>query len=121
MQRAWYKSARLILLLLLSGCSSNFVDVIKTGPDFPPSKNIEVFTSRDYIKKPYAALGILHSVRFDCSKDMQEKILKEAINKAKKIGGDAIVYYFDYGEKDPYADLSERCYLSALAVKYVLP
>ncbi|MGC9070644.1 MAG: hypothetical protein ACP5IO_04965 [Elusimicrobiales bacterium] len=108
-----------MLMFLLSSCSSNLVDVIKTGPDFTPSKNVEIFTSRDQIKKPYGAVAILHSVRFDCSASMQKKILKEAVSKTKRIGGDAIVYYFDYSKDHTNAIESERCYMSALAVKYV--
>lgn len=122
MQGIRNKSTRLIFLIssfILSSCSSVFIDVIKTGPDFPPSKKVDVFTARDEIKKPYGAIAILHSERFDCSVEKQKKILKKAIELGKKNGGDALVYYFDFGEKDPYAPLSEKCYFSGALFKYL--
>lgn len=122
MQRVRNKSARLMLFVLpfiLSSCSGIFIDVIKTGPDFPPTQKIDVFTTRDEITKPYGAIAILHSERFDCSVEKQRKILKKAIRLGKKIGGDALVYYFDLGEKDPHSPLSERCYFSGALFKYL--
>lgn len=122
MQRAWHKSTRLVLFisfLILSSCSNIFIDVIKTGPDFPPSKRIDVFTTRDDIKKPYGAIAILHSERFDCSEEKQKKILQKAIALGKKNGGDALVYYFDFGEKNPYLEPNERCYFSGALFKYL--
>lgn len=109
----------IIISLFFNSCGSIFIDVIKTGPDFPPSYKVDVFTSRDQITQPYAALAILHSQRFDCSLEYQNKIIKKAVKEVKKIGGDALIYYFDYGEREQYLTPSERCYMSGLAVKYV--
>lgn len=106
---------------LLSSCAGIYIDVIKTGPDFPPTKKVDVFTSREYIRVPYAAIAILHSERFDCSKKMQERILKKAISLSKKNGGDALVYYFDYGENESFLSPSERCYFSGALFKYLTP
>lgn len=118
MQRTWYKSAG-VIAFFLSSCSSVFIDVIKTGPDFPPSKDVEFFTDRSKITKPYGALAILHSHRFDCSQKLQRKILDKAKRITMKLGGDAVVYYFNYDEKNPYVVPEEMCYFSGVAIKYV--
>lgn len=120
MQRAWNKSTGIVIsFFLITSCSNIFIDVIKTGPDFPPTKKVDIFTTRQQIKSPYAAIAILHSQRFNCSQKMQDKILKKAVALAKKNGGDAIVYYFDYGENDLYIPLSEKCYFSGAVFKYL--
>ena len=121
MQRTWNKSTSIILLLTLTSCSSLFIDVIKTGPDFPPTKRIDVFTSRDDIKEIHAAIVILHSQRFDCSERMKVRILKKAIDTGRRNGGDAIVYQFNEDNDDPHISSSERCYLSAAVFKYITP
>ncbi|MCX7905802.1 MAG: hypothetical protein N2446_03780 [Elusimicrobiales bacterium] len=121
MQRAWNKSTRLIFVfsIIFTSCSSVFIDIIKVSPDLEATKNIDLYTSREEIKKPHGAVAVLHSQRFDCSLKLQNRILKKAISIAKKNGGDALVYYFDYREKDLYALPDEKCYFSGLVIKYL--
>lgn len=109
------------IFVVLSSCVMPKIDVIQTGPYFPARKadSVELFTNRNQVTKPYGAIAILHSQRFDCSKSIQKYLLKKARKTAASVGGDAIVYYFDYGENDPYLLPTEKCYFSGLVIKYV--
>lgn len=120
MQRAWDKST-LIMFFLFSSCHSIKLDVIQTGPYFTPVKadKVEFYTDKKDIKYPFGAIAIIHSERFDCSDKVKKSIINKARKKSSLIGGDAIIYYFDYGEKDPYAKPEEKCFFSGVAVKYI--
>jgi len=111
----------IFIISFLYSCSSIDLDIIQTGPYFPPKKNndIKLYTDRNKVEKPFGAIAIIHSARFNCSNSKQKKILEASRKKASELGADGIIYYFDFGEKDPYALPGERCFFSGLAIKYV--
>lgn len=120
MQRTWNKFTAIVFFLFLS-CHSIKLDVIQTGPYFAPVKadKIEFYTDKKDIKYPFGAIAILHSERFDCSDRIKKSIIDKARKKSSLIGSDAVIYYFDYGEKDPYAKPEEKCFFSGIAIKYI--
>jgi hypothetical protein len=139
MQRTWNKSTSIklskvksclnikkslvvvfFISLFLYSCATVNIDVIQAGPFFPSHKNeIKLYTDKNQVEKPFGAIAILHSDRFDCSQKLQKKIIENAKKQARKIGADGIIYYFDFGEKNPYLELNEKCFFSGLAIKFV--
>lgn len=110
-----------IFAVFLISCYSLNIDVIQTGPYFPArdKDKIKLYTDKNLVEHPFGAIAILHSERFDCSVEKQKEIISKAIKIGSKIGADGIIYYFDYGEKNTYALVKERCYFSGLAIRYV--
>lgn len=102
-------------------CSTVNIDVIQSGPYFPPKKDkdIKLYTDKNGVEYPFGAVAILHSDKFDCSVKKQKQIISLAKKKAAETGANGIIYYFDFGEKDPYALPEEKCYFSGLAIKYI--
>ena len=111
----------IFFLSFLCSCASISIDVIQSGPYFEKKnkKDIKLYTDRNDVERPFGAVAILHSERFDCSIGKQKKILSQAKKKAAEIGANGVIYYFDFGEKDPYAPASEKCHFSGLAIKYI--
>ncbi|MBP7796964.1 MAG: hypothetical protein KA059_09350 [Elusimicrobiales bacterium] len=111
----------LIFLLSLSSCHTMNIDVIKTGHYFSPKKytDIDLYPNSKSVKRQFGGIAIFKSDRFDCSVEKQESLLLKAKKMAADIGANGMIYYFDYGEKDPYAKPEEKCFLSAVAIKYL--
>jgi hypothetical protein len=109
-----------LFLVLFSSCSTLKIDVIQVGPVFPShNRDIKLYTDKNQVEKPFGGLAILHSDRFDCSVNLQRKIIDKAKKEAQKLGADGIVYYFDFGERNQDLAYDERCFFSGLAIKFV--
>lgn len=117
------KRVFLPFFLFLSSCASTKMDVIQVGPWFNPVKvsKVELFNSRDKVKKPFGAIAILHSERYFCSPKEDEKQIAAAAAKAAKTGADGVVYSIVEYDRSLNPDLPQECYLSGMAIKYVNP
>jgi predicted nuclease of restriction endonuclease-like RecB superfamily len=107
-------------IFFISACSSFYIDIIQTGPweKAKPYREVQVFTDRNKITKPFGAIAILHSERFICS-NWNKNYLKKVIKKAAEIGSDAIVYVVDKSPDTVNDENGGECYVSAMAVRYV--
>ncbi|PIS46521.1 MAG: hypothetical protein COT17_08160 [Elusimicrobia bacterium CG08_land_8_20_14_0_20_51_18] len=108
-------------LFPLSSCHSAKIDVIQTGPWFPAKKTaeVEVFSGRDQVKKPFGGIAILHSGRFVFSGKAVAASLSKARKEAAAMGADAVIYSVDYYDKNIVYGERAECCLSSLAIKYV--
>lgn len=106
--------------MLFVSCHSAKIDVIQAGPWFKPrnKKEVEVFTDRNKIKRPFVAIAVIHSERYRCFAKNHEKYIKESIQKAAKIGADAIVYAIGEDPPELNVGMPPECYISAMAIKY---
>ncbi|MEF3280378.1 MAG: hypothetical protein K6357_05365 [Elusimicrobiota bacterium] len=123
MQRAGNKSPIILLAVLFffTACSSVGIDIIQTGPYFPPKKpkDIELYQDRNSVKKSFGGIAIIHSERFNCDVSIQKKILNKARKAAALAGANGIIYYFNFDANTINSDLKEKCFFSGLAIKYI--
>lgn len=92
MKKIW---AMFIFSVLLTACASvnqANMDWIPIGPEFEPclASDVEIFTDRSQIKRPYGNLGLLRIKNLDPDRDT----LKRGVQRGRKFvaskGGDAM-------------------------------
>jgi len=113
------------LLLLAAACAAARLDVIQTGPWFPPRdwREVEVFSSRSQTRAPWGAIAIIHSprVRAAGSEREMERMKAQARREAAAMGADGVIMSVDTAASGP--DLGQyqesEVFVSALAFKYV--
>ena len=115
-----------LLTALLSGaaCAASSPDIIQVGPWFSARSpaEVQVFSSRDQISKPWGAIAVIHGTRFPAGADAPlERQRKMARKMAAGIGADGVVMVEETVRDGSTPDGSPRSetYISALAVKYV--
>jgi hypothetical protein len=89
----------LFFILFFGACSPK---VSYVGNSYPATQSVEVFVVESAITKPYAVIGRgypVHAVARRSSR-VPEKMMNQAVKKAKKIGADAVFFYNYYILRD---------------------
>lgn len=114
----------LLLTGALSSCSGFKHDIIQVGPWFSPkpSKEVEVFASKDETRKPWGGIAIIHGEDIpvtDAARITKHKVM--ARKMAAEIGADGLILTMSEVAADPRLGVYQepQVYLSALAFKYV--
>jgi hypothetical protein len=114
-----------LLAIFLMGCQAHNLSWMATGPSFSQkikSSQLEVFSDKNEVKRPWGALGVIHTDRIDVSKT---GIIRKQIDKirelAAKKGADAVFIKQNFVDKDPKSKFSDpqMMYFHAIAIKYV--
>ena len=83
--------------MTLSACVSlqqSHTDWITIGPEFPPHKTpaeIEIFTERGDIQRPYGNIGLLRIKNLSVDRDAVKRGVQQARKIVAEKGGDAMV------------------------------
>lgn len=84
------------MLLLLTACATLTqanMDWIAIGPEFPAKKSdteVEIFTDKSQITRPYGNVGLLRVKNLDTDRDTLKRGVQRARHFAASKGGDAI-------------------------------
>ena len=114
-----------LLLPFLCACAASKLDIIQVGPWFPAVnwREVEVFSSRSGIVRPWGAIAILHSPRVGAAAgEARLEKLKEGTRRAAAgLGADAVIITVEAAAEDPGMGVyrEPEQYISALAIKYV--
>ncbi len=80
-----YSYVIIALLLLLAGCAK--IDYI--GDEYPPTKKVDLYYAETDVKLSYIVIG--HIVASAGELVSMQKIRKELIKKARKVGADGVI------------------------------
>jgi len=111
-------------LLFGAACAASRPDIIQVGPWFPakPVSEVQVFVSRDQVRKPWGAIAIIHSKKFPAAdepaiinqKKMARKLAADAGADGVIIGQETTMSGSQLGSYE-----EPETYISCLAFKYV--
>jgi len=110
-------------LLFAAACASSRPDVIQVGPWFPAKSaaEVQVFSSREQILKPWGAIAIIHSDKFHTGDEAAGSRLEKSARKLSAgMGADGVIIGEETIMAEPGLGVYQESetYISALAFKY---
>ena len=121
------KAALIPVLLLACACASAArLDIIQVGPWFEGRswREVEVFSSREQTRRPWGAIGIIHSPKVSAETGQAElgRMKLQARKAAASMGADGVIITVDSAAAGPQLGVYQEpeLFVSALAFKYVV-
>lgn len=124
----WYRPALILLAgtapfaLALCACAPSRLDIIQVGPWFTPrpTREVQVFSSREETRQPWGAIGIIHGPRLPAGDRKIEKQRLRARAEAAAMGADGLILVVEAAADNASLDMPQEpeVFLTGLAIKY---